>query len=148
VSKEVLGSLGLLLTGVFGLSQAVRLSLGSLEKPGPGLFPLVLSVLLCTVGASLLRTERGRGRLRWERILREKARVWQIVLETGAFILTLEWLGYPLAAGLYLFCLFAWTCRFRLAEAVGLTALLTVGSWYLFVNFLGVQLPRGLLPLP
>jgi putative tricarboxylic transport membrane protein len=148
MSKERLGSLGFLLAGIFGLSQAVRLSLGSMEKPGPGVFPLILSVLLCMIGASLLLSEKGQGRLRWGEIVRQKARVWQIVLQTGVFILTLEWLGYPLASAIYLFSLFSWTCRFRVGQAAGLTALLTVTSWYLFVRFLGVQLPPGLLRLP
>jgi putative tricarboxylic transport membrane protein len=148
MSKERLGSLGFLLAGIFGLSQAVRLSLGSMEKPGPGVFPLILSVLLCMIGASLLFSAKGQGRLRWGEIVRQKARVWQIVLQTGVFILTLEWLGYPLASAIYLFSLFSWTCRFRVGQAAGLAALLTVASWYLFVRFLGVQLPPGLLRLP
>lgn len=148
MSKERLGSLGFLLAGIFGLSQAVRLSLGSMEKPGPGVFPLILSVLLCMIGASLLFSAKGQGRLRWGEIVRQKARVWQIVLQTGVFIMTLEWLGYPLASAIYLFSLFSWTCRFRVGQAAGLAALLTVASWYLFVRFLGVQLPPGLLRLP
>jgi hypothetical protein len=119
-----------------------------MEKPGPGVFPLILSVLLCMIGASLLFSAKGQGRLRWGEIVRQKARVWQIVLQTGVFILTLEWLGYPLASAIYLFSLFSWTCRFRVGQAAGLAALLTVASWYLFVRFLGVQLPPGLLRLP
>ena len=148
MSKERLGSLGFLLVGVFGLSQAARLSLGSLEKPGPGVFPLILSALLCMVGASLLFSEKGQGRLQWRTIVRQKARVWQIVLQTGVFILTLEWLGYPLASAIYLFSLLSWTCGFRVGQAAGLAVLLTATSWYVFVNFLGVQLPPGLLRLP
>jgi putative tricarboxylic transport membrane protein len=148
MSKERVGSLGFLLVGVFGLSQAVRLSIGSLEKPGPGLFPLILSTLLCLIGVALLLSDKEPGRVRWGEVVRQKARVWQIVLQTGVFILTLEWLGYPLASAIYLFSLFSWTCRFRVGQAAGLTALLTVTSWYLFVTFLGVQLPSGLLRLP
>jgi putative tricarboxylic transport membrane protein len=148
MSKERLGSLGFLLAGIFGLSQAVRLPLGSMEKPGAGVFPLILSVLLCMIGASLLFSEKGQGRLQWRAMVRQKARVWQIVLQTGVFILTLEWLGYPLASALYLFPLLSWTCGFRVGQAAGLAALLTVASWYLFVRFLGVQLPPGLLRLP
>ena len=148
MSKERLGSLGFLLAGIFGLSQAVKLPLGSMEKPGAGVFPLILSVLLCMIGASLLFSEKGQGRLQWRAMVRQKARVWQIVLQTGVFILTLEWLGYPLASALYLFPLLSWTCGFRVGQAAGLAALLTVASWYLFVRFLGVQLPPGLLRLP
>jgi putative tricarboxylic transport membrane protein len=148
MSKERLGSFGFLLVGIFGLSQAVRLPLGSMEKPGPGVFPVILSGLLCMIGASLLFSEKGQGRLAWGTIARQKARVWQIVLQIGVFILTLEWLGYPLASALFLFPLLSWTCGFRVGQAAGLTALLTVASWYLFVKFLGVQLPPGLLRLP
>jgi putative tricarboxylic transport membrane protein len=148
MSKERLGSLGFLVAGIIGLIQSLALPLGSLARPGPGLFPLLLSVLLCIIGILLLFSERGQGTMQWAAIVRTKARIWQIVLLTGVFILTLEWLGYPLASAIYLFSLFSWTCRFRVGQAAGLAALLTVTSWYLFAGFLGVQLPPGMLGLP
>lgn len=148
MSKERLGVLGFLLAGTIGLIQSVVLPWGSLARPGPGLFPLLLSVLLCMLGTLLLFSERGQEPLRWAAAVRRRARVWQIILLTGIFIVTLERLGYPLASAIYLFSLFSWTCGFRAGQAAGLAALLTVASWYGFVGLLGVQLPPGMLHLP
>jgi hypothetical protein len=148
MSKERLGALGFLLAGIIGLIQSAVLPWGSLARPGPGLFPLLLSVLLCILGALLLFSERRQEPLQWAAMVRRRARIWQIILLTGAFIVTLERLGYPLVSLFYLFALFSWTCRFRVGQAAGLAALLTVASWYAFVGLLGVQLPPGVFRLP
>jgi len=143
MSKERLGSLIFFLAGIFALSMSIRLPLGTLEKPGPGIFPLILSGLLSIIGVLLLLFETGSGKLHWSGLIREKGTVWKIILLSAAFIAGFEWLGYLATSTLYLFFLFFWVCRFRTAAAVALAATITVSSWYFFGTILGLQLPAG-----
>ncbi len=143
MSKDRLGSLLFFLVGVLAFIQSVQFPMGTMEKPGPGVFPLVLSVLLAGIGALLLFSERGRGKLDWPRLIREKGTVWKIIILSAAFIAAFEGVGYLAASAAYLFLLFFWVCRFRAAAAVALTAFITISSWYLFGTILGLQLPVG-----
>lgn len=54
MSKERIGSFILLLAGIYAFFSSLQLSMGKLTQPGPGMFPLILSVLLCTVTDGLL----------------------------------------------------------------------------------------------
>ena len=143
MSNERLGSLIFFLAGVFALSMSIRLPLGTMDKPGPGIFPLILSGLLSIIGGLLLLFETGSGKMHWSRLIREKGTVWKIILLSAVFIAAFEWLGYLAASTLYLFFLFWGVCRFRAAAAVALTAIITVSSWYFFGTILGLQLPAG-----
>ena len=116
MSKDRLGSLLFFLVGVLAFIQSVQFPMGTMEKPGPGVFPLVLSVLLAGIGVLLLFSERGRGKLNWPRLIREKGTVWKIIILSAAFIAAFEGLGYLAASAGYLFLLFFWVCRFRAGE--------------------------------
>lgn len=143
MSKERLSSLLFFLVGILALTQSVQFSMGTPEKPGPGVFPLILSVLLVVIGVLLLFSERGHEKLNWSRLIREKGTVWKIIMLSAAFIAAFEGLGYLAASAGYLFLLFFWVCRFRAGTAVALTAIITISSWYLFGTILGLQLPVG-----
>ena len=143
MSKERLSSLLLFLVGILALIQSAQFPMGTLEKPGPGVFPLMLSVLLAVIGVLLLIAEKGQGKLNWLRIIREKGTVWKIIILSAAFIAAFEGLGYLASSAAYLFLLFFWVCHSRAGVAVALTAVITLGSWYLFGTILGLQLPTG-----
>jgi hypothetical protein len=143
MSKERIGSLLFLIVGILALVRSVQFSMGTLEKPGPGVFPLILSVLLAAIGVLLLFAERGQGRLNWSRLLREKGTVWKIIILSAAFISAFEGLSYLAASAGYLFPLFFWVCLFRAGAAVALTVIISSSSWYLFGTILGLQLPVG-----
>lgn len=143
MSKERLSSMLFFLVGIFALTQSVQFSMGTLEKPGPGVFPLILSVLLVVIGVLLLFAERGHEKLNWPRLIREKGTVWKIIMLSAAFVAAFEGLGYLATSAVYLFLLFFWVCRFRAGAAVALTAIITISSWYLFGTILGLQLPVG-----
>jgi hypothetical protein len=64
-----------------------------------------------------------------------------IVLLTLGFILALEPGGYVASVMVYLFILFLGICRYKLPLAAGMAVVFGLGSWYLFVKVLGVQLP-------
>jgi hypothetical protein len=143
MSKERLSSVLFFLVGILALTQSVQFSMGTPEKPGPGVFPLILSVLLVVIGVLLFFAERGHEKLNWSRLIREKGTVWKIIMLSAAFVAAFEGLGYLASSAGYLFLLFFWVCRFRAGTAVALTAIITISSWYLFGTILGLQLPVG-----
>lgn len=138
-----------LVIGTLGFVDALRFSWGSWAEPGPGPFPLAVSLLLAVAGIvkivqDLRAGERGE-RIEWPAMARGFATPLKILGATAAFILVLERLGYLASTLLFLFVLFVWVCRYRFWIALGLSVAIGVGSWVFFEALLKVQLPEGLL---
>jgi hypothetical protein len=151
MSKERGGSLIFLAAGIYGLIFSVQLPLGRWNQPGPAVFPLSLSILLCIFGISWFIQGKGNAEKKETVSLGGFVRKFitpiQIVALTAAFILTFDSLGYSLASTLYLFVIFLWVSRYRFWTALGLAIALGAGSWLFFGKVLATSLPKGLLPL-
>lgn len=145
MTKERCGSLIFLAVGVYGLVFSIQLPLGRWNEPGPAVFPLALSVLLCVSG--ILWFIGGKKKAKdvfvLTALLGKLGTPLKIAGLTLAFILTLGGVGYLLASSVYLFLLFSWISRYKLWIAAGLAVLIGAGSWYFFVRLLAVQLPSG-----
>ena len=145
MNKEHVGGLIFLLTGIYGITFSLSLPMGRWNEPGPGAFPFGLAILLAFSGVMIIaRAKRkkeekkeGKGR----ESLRNLITPLSIVLLTLGFILTLERVGYVSSVWVYLFILFFGICRYKVPVAAGMAAVFGLGSWYLFVKILGVQLP-------
>ena len=145
MNKEHVGGLIFLLTGIYGITFSLSLPMGRWNEPGPGAFPFGLAILLAFSGVMIIaRAKRkkeekkeGKGR----ESLRNLITPLSIVLLTLGFILTLERVGYVSSVWVYLFILFFGICRYKVPVAAGMAAVFGLGSWYLFVKVLGVQLP-------
>jgi putative tricarboxylic transport membrane protein len=150
MTKERGGGLIFLAVGIYGLVFSIGLPLGGWNEPGPGVFPLGLSILLCLSGVLWLiqgggktgtgETAPARGGFR------RYATAFRIVGLTAAFVLALEPLGYLLASILYLLALFAWVSRYRPWMALLLAVIFGAGSWLFFEKLLTTPLPAGLWP--
>jgi putative tricarboxylic transport membrane protein len=143
--KDRVGGLIFLLTGFYGLIYSRSLPMGRWNEPGPGAFPFGLAVLLAFSGIMIMarakskKEENQKGRAR--EFLRNLFTPLLIVLLTLGFILTLERVGYAASVMVYLFIIFFGICRYKLPLAAGMSVVFGLGSWYLFVKILGVQLP-------
>ena len=145
MNKEHVGGLIFLLTGIYGLIFSLSLPMGRWNEPGPGAFPFGLAVLLAFSGIMIIARakstkeaqQEGKGR----GFLRNLITPLLIVLLTLGFILTLERVGYVASVLVYLFILFFGICQYKLPLAAGMAVVFGMGSWYLFVKVLGVQLP-------
>ena len=148
MTKERGASLIFLFAGIYGFIFSVGLPLGKWNEPGPGVFPLALSILLCLSGILwfIQGKKRKEGRIDWWGLVRKRATSFQIVALTAAFILSLDRLGYLLASSLYMFVLLAWISRYRVGAALGMAIVLGGGTWFFFQKVLAVPLPRGPLP--
>lgn len=142
MNRERSGGLFFFLIGMYAFFRSIKLPLGTWSQPGPGVFPLILSILLSIVGALIFISGKGKARIESYRdIIRKQARAWQIIALTAAFIFAFDRVGYLMASALYMFFLFLWVCHFKLWGSVFLAGVLAPGSWYFFEKILGLNLP-------
>jgi putative tricarboxylic transport membrane protein len=151
MTKERGGSLIFLAAGIYGLVFSIQLPFGKWNEPGPGVFPLALSILLCVSGIGWFIHGKGKaeekGNVDWGGLIRKLGTPLKIVGLTLAYIVAFDRVGYLLASLIYIFILFLWVSRYKLWIAAGLAILIGAGSWLFFERLLSVQLPKGLLPL-
>ena len=143
MNKDRAGSFIFLLVGILGFIFSIKLPMGKLTEPGPGVFPLLLSTLLSILGVLIFLFAKAKKTMDERTDSRQLTKPLFIVLFTAAFILALGRLGYLVSSALYLWGLFFLVCRFRLGTAAALAGALSAVSWYFFGNILGVHLPRG-----
>lgn len=69
----------------------------------------------------------------------------QVFVATAAYVIAIEQLGYFVASALFLFGAMYWFGRHRLIVMIGVTAGFLAVMYALFILFIGVRLPEGLL---
>ncbi|RVT51095.1 tripartite tricarboxylate transporter TctB family protein [Rubrivivax albus] len=121
---------------------ATNYNFGSSARPGPGYFPFGLGILLALIGALVLfkaltiETEGGDkiGPVAWKPL--------SIVLGSVAiFGFLLPWLGMILTLPVLIVISALAGDEFHLGEALVNAAVLTVGSWLVFIKGLGLVIP-------
>jgi len=130
---------------VVGLAFAVGATeyrMGTSARPGPGYFPLGLGVLLALVGLVVLVGALGHEPDEGELIAPP---VWRPLLVVVGAVLAAGFLlprtGMLLTLPLVIVLTALASSEFRLREALGLAAVLTTGSWLLFVVGLKLRIP-------
>ncbi|MHB1131426.1 MAG: tripartite tricarboxylate transporter TctB family protein [Chloroflexota bacterium] len=138
----------LLLFGLFMLWQAFLLKVGTPNTPGPGFFPVILSVVLLLLSLGLVFQARENGAAitapsggATSMHYREIAAVLGLVL---LLALIIEPVGYVIGSAIVTCALLKMAGRtWRASLIIGLLA--TVLSFFLFDYALGVPLPKGVL---
>ena len=124
---------------------ATNYSMGNSARPGPGYFPLILSVIMAILGGVVLfkaltiETEDGDpvGGMAWRPLI-------VIVLAIVVFGLALPRLGLLLTVPLLIFIVSQAGDEFRWKEVLANAVVLTVAAWAIFV--LGLKLTLPLYP--
>jgi putative tricarboxylic transport membrane protein len=144
MQRRKIASAFFLTVGIYGLVFSRQIPLGRWNEPGPGVFPLFLSALLCLSGilGLILTKEQAGGRLAWREILGTRGLPLRIVALTALFIPLLDVVGYLTAAFLYLFSLLFWVSRYPLRTSLACAVVLGTASWYGFTRLLAIDLPR------
>jgi putative tricarboxylic transport membrane protein len=133
--------------GLF-LLQALALPVGTAARPGAGFFPVVIAVFACLVGAvatvqTFLSSAPPARRSPGEPVEpAHRARVISAVALLTAFCLALPWIGYPIAAFLFVAILLR-RLGSRWPAALATAILSAALSHYLFAVLLDVPLPSG-----
>lgn len=134
----------LLVLGLAAMIGSVALGLGEATRPGPGLWPLLITVLLVGTAAGLVVVDVASDYERWTR---GTARITAGLLGLAAFIVLFQLIGFVVPAfAMLLLWLRAFggeSWRWSLGLAAGGAVVLHL----LFVEALGVPFPDGLLTL-
>lgn len=140
--KDFLAGLMFVAVGVVFAIGAANYSFGSSARPGPGYFPFGLGVLLAVLGAFIVfqaltvRTPDG------DRVGAIPLRpVSLIVLAVVLFGVALPLLGMVIALPLLVVVSSLAGDKFGLVEVLALAAVLTVGSWLVFIKLLNLTIP-------
>jgi putative tricarboxylic transport membrane protein len=134
----------LLALGIAALAGAYGLGLGELTRPGPGLWPFLVAVLVTGTTAALVLVDDPADYEHWTR---QTARIAAGLLSLGVFIVLFQVIGFVVPAFLMLLL---WLRVFGGESwrwAFGLAAGGAVVFHLLFVEALGVPFPEGLLSL-
>jgi putative tricarboxylic transport membrane protein len=140
ISSLVVFVIGLLITW-----QASKLRLGGFRTPGPGLFPLILGLILILLSLILLIQSRGRLGSRPFSFGESPKRVSMVYGSLLAYVAILEYAGFLLSSFLLIFFLFVVLGEYTLKRAA-LTALAaTAVAYLLFDVLMKSPLPKSLL---
>jgi len=146
---DIFGGLVLFLFGLITTIFSLRMTVGSFRAAGSGLFPLCLGLLLMVLSVLFIgNTFGGRTRpVETEGCTEEKSgSPWRILFFLGVLVLItffFNTLGYPLASFLLMAGLL-WILGTRpWALNLILSLVTAVGSYFLFVYWLKIPLPKG-----
>ena len=138
------GILFLIFSGVT-IYLALRLPMGRVGKPGPGIFPLLLSVVIAFLALSLfLRTLRSKGELGTEEISTTKWRLVYLLGDLCLYVFLLRPLGFLISTWIFLILLNPIVKKRWIPILLG--SLFVSAAFFFFFNYLlKVELPMGIL---
>lgn len=142
--RHRLAGLLLLAFGLVMAWQSTLLGVGELLRPQPGLWPLLLSVIVCVCALVLVVVDRADDYEPWSR---RSLLVVGGVASLAVFVLAFQMLGFLVSAALLLVL---WLRVFGGESwrwTIGLSLLGAVGFHLLFSTLLGVPFPAGLIQL-
>lgn len=141
-------AVGLSLVGVslYVGATALNLPLGSLNQPGPGLFPLAIAVFLGVVAAGLVvQALRPAQDPAQDRVDLGGVNVVAVAVALAGLLAAWKTAGFLVGTVAFLTLLFRVLARLPWVAAVALGVGAGGGLWACFTYLLGVRLPPGLL---
>ena len=140
--RDFWSGLMFIVVGVVFAIGARNYSLGSSARPGPGYFPLMLSVIMAILGAVVLfkaltiETEGGDriGDIAWRPLL-------VIVVAILVFGATITWLGMVIAVPILIAISSLAGDEFHWRDVIINAIVLTIASWLIFIVGLKLTIP-------
>ena len=128
-------------TGAGFAIGATNYSMGHSARPGPGYFPLGLGLLLAVIGAAIVvksllasSTDEPLGPFRWRPLV-------IVVAAILVFALALPRLGMIMTLPLLILVISTASEQFHWRDVVVNSAVLTLGSWAVFIKGLQLTIP-------
>lgn len=138
-------TLFMLAFGLFALWQSIQLPLGSFKAPGPGFFPVGLSLVIVLISLTLLVRNPKKSVHNTEETYMGVRKMILTFSGLVAYAFLLELLGFVISTfGLTFFLLWV-VQKARWPISIFLAATTTLLSRVVFESFLGVPFPRGFL---
>ncbi|HEY0820089.1 MAG TPA: tripartite tricarboxylate transporter TctB family protein [Rhizobacter sp.] len=140
--KDFWSGIMFLVVGIVFAVGATNYSMGTSARPGPGYFPLILSVILAILGAIVMfksltiETEGGDkiGSIAWRPLL-------VVVGSIAIFAILLPRLGMFITIPVLIVAVSFAGDEFKWKGVLIAAAVLTVFSWLVFVKGLGLTIP-------
>lgn len=140
--KDFWSGIMFLVVGIVFAVGATNYSMGTSARPGPGYFPLILSVILAILGAIVLfksltiETEGGDkiGHIAWRPLL-------VVVASITVFAVLLPRLGMFLSIPVLIVMVSFAGDEFKWKGVLAAAVVLTIFSWLVFVKGLGLTIP-------
>jgi hypothetical protein len=145
--REAASAAVLALVALVALGVAARLEIGTVARPGPGFFPLLLAGALLAVSAALLvtaRTSAARAVPPDQALGPASPPPWALVATVAAlavYVALLERLGFVLATAALLAFLFGAIARYRWPIALPAAVAVALAARLVFDRWLEVRLP-------
>ena len=149
---EAIGGMVLLLFGMVTIVLALRMPIGTFRMAGTGMFPLILGILLMFLSCiSLLKLlyQHKKTTTKSDSVAERGSPV-QWILFFGTMVLATAFfnqLGYPLTSFLLLVVLLRTLGMKQWFLNILLSFISAVGSYFLFVQWLKIPLPKGWIGL-
>jgi putative tricarboxylic transport membrane protein len=146
--KDLFPGLFILGFSIFIASSALKLGIGTINDPGPGLFPFISAVFLFILSSSLslgsfkdrVSPDVSKSEVRYGKVI-------FIIASLLGYSLLLDFLGFLLITFIFMFVLFLMGLRKTLTSALVGGIITTISVYILFGLLLGVSFPKGILGL-
>ena len=149
---EAIVGMVLLLFGMLAIILALRMPIGTFRMAGTGLFPLILGILLMFLSCIFLLKllyQHKKTTTKRDSVAEHGSPV-QLILFFGTMVLAtafFDQLGYPLASFLLLVALLRTLGMKQWILNILLSLTMAVASYFLFVQWLQIPLPKGFIGL-
>ncbi len=124
---------------------AWRLPGGTLEIPGPMIFPLLLGLSLLALSIFLLAQSKPSAQISYANTF-PKGEVYKVLYVLAAFLLSLlifERMGFVISILALLALLFRGIGRKTIAQSILYALIISLTAYLSFYHLLGVRLPKG-----
>ena len=149
LSKELAISLLIMAVGIIYLMASLAYPLGDLVKPGPGMFPAVMAVLLILGGLRLSlaarRSPAAASRQGGKKRMGKFASV-RVVLGTVAYLILMPLIGFLTMTFFFLIYMFKTMGVTSWARTIAASAVTSLLFYWFFIQVLLLTAPGGLLP--
>jgi len=150
---EIIVGIVIFLFGGATVFLSLKMPIGTFRVAGTGMFPLILGILLMFLSCLLLLKLFYQGKkttVRGDSVAKVRESPIQLILFFGTMVLATAFfnqLGYPLASFLLLVALLRTLGMKQWILNILLSLMTAVASYFLFVQWLKIPLPKGWIGL-
>jgi hypothetical protein len=145
---DQISSLVFLVCGVFITVSSLRIHIGTIGDPGPGLFPLITGILMGVISGGMFIKSYLQSSSAGQEPLGADKRIWHnksvaTVVIMFLYAIAIDWLGFLTVTLAGLFVLYKAVGNLSLKVSLGGAILTAAIAYLLFKVWLNVQLPAG-----
>jgi putative tricarboxylic transport membrane protein len=150
---EIVVGIVIFLFGAVTTILSLKMPIGTFRIAGTGMFPLCLGILLMILsGAFILKivSQGKKEQIKKETSIESSGSPTQLILFLGTMVLAtlfFNQLGYPLTSFLLMVALLRILGIKRWRQNILISVVTAVGSYFLFVKWLDIPMPKGWIGL-